>query len=120
MLYAVEVPENGGETQFANMIAALEGLPSDLREVVNQNRLVHSYVFCRANNPGRMDPMSPEEGAKYPPVTHPWVRTHADGRQSLYTACYVSHVSGMDVNAGRVLVGLVRQGATRREDMIEP
>ena len=32
MLYAVEVPENGGETQFANMIAALEGLPSDLRE----------------------------------------------------------------------------------------
>ena len=45
MLYAVEVPENGGETQFANMIAALEGLPSDLREVVNQNRLVHSYVF---------------------------------------------------------------------------
>ena len=119
MLYAVEVPENGGETQFANMIAALEGLPSDLREVVNQNRLVHSYVFSRANNPGRMDPMSPEEEAKYPPVTHPWVRTHADGRQSLYMGGHVSHVEGMDVNEGRELVELVLQEATRPEFIYE-
>ena len=119
MLYAVEVPENGGETQFANMIAALEGLPSDLREVVNQNRLVHSYVFSRANNPGRMGPMSPEEEAKYPPVTHPWVRTHADGRQSLYMGGHVSHVEGMDVNEGRELVELVLQEATRPEFIYE-
>ena len=119
MLYAVEVPDAGGETQFANMYAALEQLPDDLRYVVNGKRLIHSYVYSRANNPGRMDPMSPEEEAKYPAVSHPWVRTHKDGRQSLYMGGHVSHVEGMDLDQGRELVEQVLVAATKSEFVYE-
>tara|TARA_B110000014_G_scaffold251965_1_gene229783 strand:+ start:1952 stop:2815 length:864 start_codon:yes stop_codon:yes gene_type:complete len=119
MLYAVEVPDAGGETQFANMYAALEQLPDDLRYVVNGKRLIHSYVYSRANNPGRMDPMSPEEEAKYPAVSHPWVRTHKDGRQSLYMGGHVSHVEGMDLDEGRELVEEVLVAATKSEFVYE-
>lgn len=119
MLYAVEVPDAGGETQFANMYAALEQLPDDLREGVNGKRLIHSYVYSRANNPGRMDPMSPEEEAKYPPVSHPWVRTHQDGRQSLYMGGHVSHVEGMDLDEGRELIDQVLVAATKSEFVYE-
>ena len=109
MLYAVEVPDAGGETQFANMYAALEQLPEDLREVVNGKRLIHSYVYSRANNPGRMDP----------PVSHPWVRTHQDGRQSLYMGGHVSHVEGMDLDEGRELIDQVLVAATKSEFVYE-
>ena len=119
MLYAVEVPDAGGETQFANMYAALEQLPDDLRYVVNGKRLIHSYVYSRANNPGRMDPMSPEEEAKYPAVSHPWVRTHKDGRQSLYMGGHVSHVEGMDLDEGRELIDQVLVAATKSEFVYE-
>jgi len=112
MLYAVEVPESGGETQFANMYAAFKSLPISLRDEIDDKNLVHSYVYSRANNPGRMDPMSPEEESKYPPVTHPWVRTHADGRKSLYMGAHVSHVEGMDPDEGRALIQEVLAGAT--------
>mgnify|MGYP001162771456 FL=1 len=113
MLYAVEVPEFGGETQFANMYAALKYLPTSLRDEIEGKNLVHSYGYSRANNPGRMDPMSPEEESKYPPVAHPWVRTHPDGRKSLYMGAHVSHVEGMDHNEGRELIQEVLAGATK-------
>ena len=116
---AVEVPDAGGETQFANMYAALEQLPPDLRSAVEGKRLIHSYVFSRANNPGRMDPMSLEDQAQYPPVSHPWVRTHADGRQSLYMGGHASHVEGMDLKEGRELIEQVLDAATKPDFIYE-
>ena len=59
-----------------------------------------------------MEPMSDEERAKYPPVTHPLVRCHPDGRRSLYLGGHVSHVDGMPIEEGRVLVARVLDAAT--------
>lgn len=101
MLYAVEVPTRGGQTQFADMRKALQVLPPDQREEMADLRLVHSYEYSRANNPGRMQPMSDEERAKYPAVEHPWIRTHGDGSQSLYMGGHVSHIVGRDPDESR-------------------
>lgn len=119
MLYALEVPDSGGETQFANMFSALQQLPADLRAAIDGKRLVHSYVYSRANNPGHMEPMSLEEQKKYPPVSHPWIRTHADGRESLYMGGHVSHVEGMDLDEGRKLIDDVLTAATRNQFIYE-
>lgn len=94
MLYAVEVPQSGGQTEFANMFAAYESLSPAERQEFASIRLVHDYVYSRDNNPGEMDPMSEAERAKYPAVAHPLVRTHADGRKSLYMGGHVSHIEG--------------------------
>ena len=119
MLYALEVPDSGGETQFANMFSALQQLPADLRAAIDGKRLVHSYVYSRANTPGHMEPMSREEQKKYPPVSHPWIRTHADGRESLYMGGHVSHVEGMDLDEGRKLIDDVLTAATRNQFIYE-
>jgi len=112
MLYAVEVPAAGGETLFADMYGAYAELMPGLRRSVDDQRLVHSYEFSRANNPGKMDPMSASELAQYPPVSHPWVRNHADGRRSLYMGTHVSHVDGMPLDQGRELIESVLEFAT--------
>tara|TARA_B100000427_G_scaffold65799_1_gene52299 strand:+ start:561 stop:1424 length:864 start_codon:yes stop_codon:yes gene_type:complete len=119
MLYAVEVPDSGGETQFADMFSALAELPADLLTAIEGKRLIHSYVYSRANNPGRMEPMSPEEEKKYPAVSHPWIRSHADGRRSLYMGGHVSHVEGMDLDEGRELIEDVLTAATQEQFIYE-
>jgi alpha-ketoglutarate-dependent taurine dioxygenase len=105
MLYAVEVPRRGGQTQFADMRKALRLLPAEDRARAAEMTLVHSYEYSRANNPGEMNPMSAEERDKYPPVEHPFVRTHDDGSQSLYMGGHVSHIVDMDVAEGRAWLG---------------
>ena len=96
MLYAVEVVKRGGQTQFANMRRALGLLPPTDRAEIEKLSLVHSYEYSRANNPGRMEPMTEEEKAKYPPVVHPWIRHHRDGTSSLYMGGHASHIVGRD------------------------
>ncbi len=113
MLNAIEVPDSGGETEFADMSAVFESLPDDRKAELIGLTAVHSYAYSRANNPGKMDPMSEEERAKYPPVGHPLVRRHRDGRRSLYLGGHASHILEMDERAGRELleelVGLAEQ-----------
>lgn len=104
MLNAIEVPDDGGETEFADMCAAFAALPADRQRELEALTVVHSYEFSRANNPGQMDAMSAEERAKYPPVKHPLVRRHSDGRRSLYMGGHASHIDGMDMDSGRALL----------------
>jgi len=113
MLYAVEVTDRGGETEFADMYRANEELPDHLRAEVDGVRLVHSYAFSRANNPGELEPMSDEELVQYPPVTHPLVRVHPDGRRSLYMGGHVAGVEGMGEPEGRELIDEVLAHATQ-------
>jgi len=101
MLYAVEVPDAGGETQFADMRLAFDRLSPDERTEISSLRLVHSYEYSRANNPGVMEPMSDDERAKYPPVEHPWARMNSDGRRSLYMGGHASHIAGQDPTSSR-------------------
>ena len=96
ILSAVEVPTRGGQTQFADMRKALSLIPAEQRAEMDSLTLVHSYEWSRSMNPGRMNPMSDDERAKYPPVEHPWIRTHPDGSKSLYMGGHASHIAGRD------------------------
>ena len=103
MLLAVEVPE-GSSTQFADMYAAFEALPEARQRDLTGLRVVHSYEYSRANNPGKLLPMDRAERAKLPPVEHPLVRTHPDGRRSLYLGAHASHIVGRPPADGRALL----------------
>jgi alpha-ketoglutarate-dependent taurine dioxygenase len=96
ILSAVEVPTRGGQTQFADMRKALSLIPAEQRDEMDSLTLIHSYEWSRSMNPGRMNPMSDDERAKYPPVEHPWIRTHPDGSKSLYMGGHASHIAGRD------------------------
>jgi alpha-ketoglutarate-dependent taurine dioxygenase len=78
MLYAVAVPEKGGETSVCNSRAAYEALPEELKRKIDgmktENTLISSARFKNANPDIVRDQL---ESTK-PPTIHPLVRTHPD------------------------------------------
>jgi taurine dioxygenase len=79
-LYAVEIPRQGGNTLFANMYAAYETLPADVKRQIDRRKAVNVYDY--ANNP-TVRGSTIREGV--PHYAHPIVRTHPDtGRKALY------------------------------------
>ena len=78
MLYAVAVPEKGGETSVCNSRAAYEALPEDLKRKIDgmktENTLISSARFKNANP----DIVKDQLQSTKPPTIHPLVRTHPD------------------------------------------
>ena len=102
-LHALEVPPEGGETWFCNMFMAYDALPAAMKARIEGLHMVHYQTFTHRLCPG-LTPYTPEQEAAQPPVSHPLVRHHADGRRSLYitgTAAYF--VSGMPIDEGEAL-----------------
>jgi alpha-ketoglutarate-dependent taurine dioxygenase len=105
VLHGVEVVEEGGETQFANLLAAYDALPEATKRRVEHLKSRHSFEFSRSLRD--LPPMKPEEAASVPPVWHPLTRVHPDrgGRRSLYLNWpYVDAIEGMDFEAARRLI----------------
>jgi taurine dioxygenase len=94
ILRAVTIPEVGGDTLFASMEAAYDGLSPAMKEWVCGLTAVHDIarVFAR-----RLGKSAEELHAKYPPQLHPVVRTHPEtGRRSLYVnTAFTSHIVGL-------------------------
>jgi taurine dioxygenase len=78
MLYAVEVPDQGGATNVCNSRAAYEALPADYRARIDvmqtENTLISSARFKIANP----DILKEQQAAARPPVIQPLVRTHPE------------------------------------------
>lgn len=113
ILHAREIPQQGGSTQFANMVAAYEALDDEHRQSLAGRRVIHSYEYSRSMNPGRMEPMDDAERAKFPPVVHPLVRRHADGSKSLYMGAHASHIEGEPTDVGRAMLSDLLDEATQ-------
>lgn len=84
LLYALEIPQlHGltlGDTEFATAAAAYEALPDAMQQRIA--RLGAVFDFCGRT---RARGVSEDVARRYPPVTHPIVRTHPrTGRKSLY------------------------------------
>ena len=84
MLYALEIPDLFGlplgDTEFASAAAAWDALPEPLRQQIEGRRAVFDFTGRK-----RAFPPTQAEIRRYPPVTHPIVRTHPfTGRKCLY------------------------------------
>jgi taurine dioxygenase len=79
MLYGVVVPSKGGDTQFTNMYAAYDDLPSETRAEIEGLMVVHKYDSSRKT--GRVAKRPEAEMAAMPEAVHPLVRTHPDTRR---------------------------------------
>lgn len=106
LLYGIEVmPDDavGGRTGFSNMVLAYEALPDDLKTRIEPLHMVHSYEHGRRMF-ASLPPLSNFEKNAVPPVSHPLVRVHPDGRRSLFmTANAGNEISGMPLEEGQAL-----------------
>nr|MBF0681585.1 TauD/TfdA family dioxygenase [Pseudomonas sp.] len=93
VLYAIKIPRRNGKplgsTSFANMHAAYEDLPDELKESLKDATVTHDFNKFWENmrtRPGsERAPLTPEQRAKRPPSVHPVFLTHPiTGRKVLY------------------------------------
>ena len=96
---AVEIPEVGGDTLFANMEAAYETLDDKTKEKIDGLFAVHdNEIFLQGmRNRGAGDDEIEMMREKFPPARHPVVRTHpVSKRKSLYVnSTFTNHIEGM-------------------------
>jgi taurine dioxygenase len=89
LLYAKSLPENGGDTVWANMQAAYEALSRPMRDFLVQLDAVHDFA---RGFPAKLTVAKAAGEDKYakaveanPPVVHPVIRTHPEtGADSLF------------------------------------
>ena len=114
MLYAHVIPDEGGDTEFADLRAAYDSLPTQTKAQLEGKIAIHSIWHSR----GQLDvtKYTPEELASLPPVPQRLVRTHpGSGRKTLYIAAHASHIEGMPVPDGRLLLLELMEHATQRQ-----
>jgi alpha-ketoglutarate-dependent 2,4-dichlorophenoxyacetate dioxygenase len=112
LLYAVQLPPQGGDTEFADMQAAYDALPEERKHSLAPLRVVHSWERSRQKSGSK--PATEEEKQDAPPVVHPLVRTHpATGRKGLYIGNHTSHIDGWSIADGEALLSELQAFATQ-------
>ena len=117
MLYALELPSEGGTTSWVDLCAAYAGLPDPLKRMVEGRRAVFSYVKRLAGYQGVDRVISEEAKRKTPPVLHPLVHPRpVTGRKALYLDSTTTvGIEGMDEVSGGALLDEIYAFATRPE-----
>jgi taurine dioxygenase len=112
VLYAEVIPELGGDTLWANMYLAYEGLSEPVKQLVSGLRAVHS--FAKNFTPERFEKLGMENRrdeiyAAHPPVSHPVARTNpATGRKALFVnQDFTSHIEGLTPRESQALLRLL-------------
>jgi taurine dioxygenase len=109
MLYAQELPSEGGDTLFADMHLAWDTLPEPLRKAVEGRNAVHSYTsrYSHGHNADNWRPtLSAEQLAQVAVVSHPIVRTHPEnGRKALFVSeGFTTHIVGLPEDESQAIL----------------
>ena len=114
LLLACIVPEQGGETEFADMRAAYDALPDTIKAEAEGLVAEHSAFHSRIQLGDQQ--YTPEDLAKYPTVAWPIVRTHPGSRrQTLFIGAHATHIVDWPVPEGRLLLADLLEHATQRQ-----
>ena len=99
-LYALEVPERGGETTWASGYAAYEALDEDLKSQIQTMQATHQHVTASLN-PAEI-------------TSHPVVCTHPEsGRKTLFvTPLFTRELLGLEPSEGEPLLARLIEHAT--------
>lgn len=94
ILYALDVPESGGDTMFANMYAAYDALSDGLKRMLDRTTAIHSATRVYGSANSRAANRQKDGGKSMQirtgfdaeaTVEHPVIRTHPEtGRKALF------------------------------------
>jgi taurine dioxygenase len=108
VLHAIEVPPVGGDTLFADMYLAYEGLSTTVKAKIDGRVAVHDFGFFRERmrKSGKTEAEIEAFNQAYPKVEHPVVRTHPEtGRKALYVnAAFTQHIVGLERDESATLL----------------
>ena len=118
MLYSIEVPKSGGNTLFANQYAAYDDLPDAMKKRIDKLTAIHHYGNRKVDDETSRvaaSPLTAEQKAKMPLITHPIVRPHpVTGRKALYAVSGSSYgIVGMPEDEAVALLDELAAHATQ-------
>jgi taurine dioxygenase len=116
MLFAVELPSSGGDTQYVNMHDAYDDLPQDMKRRIDGLKAVHVYLSKYSPRPlGHISEDSRRDVP--PPGIHPLVRTHPEnGRKALFlNPVRMESIIGMEDRDALGLIDELMQHATQKK-----
>lgn len=132
LLYAIDVPVDGGDTEWANMYLAYDTLPQDLKDRIAGLRAVHQFDLVDNPRFGPPADMKPEDlkgsiwekksaavKARTPDAVHPIVRTHpVTDRKALFVSRrFTVRVADMAADEGENLLLELFDYAERPENI---
>jgi len=109
LLYALEVPPEGGDTLYADMYASYDTLDDETKTRVAGLEAVHRYsdrYQMMASEDKDRPPLTTQQLAAVPDVVHPVVYTHPEtGRKALFVnEGFTIGIAGMPEIAGKALL----------------
>lgn len=117
VLHAIKVPVRDGTslgaTEFQDMATAYDDLPAEMKQRIENLTATHDlngYWEKMRQRPGtQRKPLTPEQRAAKPPVSHPMVLVHPiSGRKSLYcNVGFTDHVDGVSKAESDELLGFL-------------
>ncbi len=113
LLSARVIPPVGADTEFADMRAAYDALPPQMRAQLEGLRVHHSIAYSRQILGFEF---SESEQEMLKGAVHPLIRTFPrTGRKSLYVASHASRIIDWPVPEGRLLLRELMEHATQPE-----
>jgi alpha-ketoglutarate-dependent 2,4-dichlorophenoxyacetate dioxygenase len=113
MLSAVVVPPEGGDTEFADLRAAHDALPEDLRRRCEGRVAVHDALHSRFMLGDTQ--YTEAQRATIAPAAWPLIQTDPrSGRRILFVGVHAREVLGMTLAEGRMLLLDLMEHATQR------
>jgi len=108
LLYALEVPSEGGDTLFCDMMAAYEALPEKLKVELDPLMAAHDYANRDrvAHRTGTVPRLDTRNLKTVPPVRHPVIRRHpVSGRKAIYVnPTYTVRIEGVSAERSNALL----------------
>ncbi|MDF2959352.1 MAG: Alpha-ketoglutarate-dependent taurine dioxygenase [Paenibacillus sp.] len=104
ILRLIEVPPAGGDTLWADMAAAYDNLPDEVKERIDGLTAIHDFTHAFGVK------LPPDQlavkQAEFPAAEHPVVRTHPEtGRKTLYVnPNFTSRIVGLEPDEGEQLL----------------
>lgn len=113
MLHAHSIPPSGGDTEFVDLRVAYDALDQETKVMIEDLEAEHSIFNSRAAL-GYTD-FTDAERAAFPSARHPIVSIHSkSGRKTLFIGSHASHIVGMPVPEGKLLLRDLTDLATER------
>jgi len=116
LLYAYEVPDEAGETEFASARAAYQRLDTDTRELIDSRIGIHDYIYSRTKV--GEDAVTQSQRTYMHPVRQRLVRQNpVTGERNVFVGSHVKEIEGMPVDEARSLIEALITEVTRPESI---
>ena len=102
VLYALEMPADGGDTMFADTTLAYDSLSEDRKRALEKMVIVHDFEETRRRH--NLPPRPPSVQAATPPARHPLVTERENGRRALFIGSHAAGIEGMTYEDARALI----------------